>query len=254
MHMEIIRCILIDDEEDARFTLRNCLENFCEGIEIIAEADGVSTGIEAIKAGEPDLVFLDIRMYPGTGFDVLEAVSDLQFDIIFVTAYDKYAIRAIRFSALDYLLKPLDIDDLQKAISKLREARKEPREDLRFQIFKENLHAINEEYSRIVLPTMEGFIVQEVKEIIRCEADRNYTHFHLENGKKLIIPRTLKIYDELLSQLGFFRTHQSHLINLNKIIEYKRRKKGGIAILKDKTEVPVSDSRKDDFKERFLGG
>ena len=120
-------------------------------------------------------------------------------------------------------------------------------------IFKENLNAINEQYGRIVLPTLQGFIVVDVKNIVRCEADRNYTHFLFGDGKKVVIPRTLKVYDELLENQGFYRAHQSHLINLRQVAEYRRRKKGGIAILKDGTEIPVSESRKDGFMDQFVG-
>lgn len=248
-----IRTLIIDDETDARFTLRSHLENFCQGVEIIAEAQDVAGGVAAIRKHRPELVFLDIRLSPGSGFDILERIETIDFHVVFVTAYDEYAMRAIRFSALDYLLKPVGIEELQNALAKLRQQQDDPLGDLRYKIFQENLSAINKEFSRIVLPTMEGFIVQDVKEIIRCEADRNYTHFFLENGKKVVIPRTLKTYDELLSSLGFYRVHQSHLINLKQIVEYKRRKKGGIAILKDGMEVPVSESRKDGFMKRFLG-
>ncbi len=248
-----IRALIIDDEEDARFTLRNALENYCQNVQVLGEARDVAGGVKALQEMDPDLVFLDIRLSPGSGFDILEQLPEIRFQVIFVTAYNEYAMRAIRFSALDYLLKPVDIAELQQALERMRTQQQDPLGRLRYKIFQENLRAMNETYSRIVLPTMEGFLVQEVKEIIRCEADRNYTHFFLLNGKKTVIPRTLKTYDELLSQLGFCRVHQSHLVNLKQITEYKRRKKGGVALLRDGTEIPVAESRKDAFIERFLG-
>ncbi|MEL6673432.1 MAG: LytTR family DNA-binding domain-containing protein [Bacteroidota bacterium] len=244
-----LRTLLVDDEEDARFMVRTYLEKFCPQVDVIGEAHSVETALRAIQQDEPDLVLMDVRLSPGSGFDVLEQLPEVNFATIFITAHDEYAMRAIRFSALDYLLKPVDVEELAAAIEKAR-----PREeaDLRMDIFRENLRHPSDHFDRIVLPTMEGFIVQEVKDILRCEADRNYTHVILINGKKMVIPRTLKTYDELLSRLGFFRTHQSHLVNLKQVAEYKRRKKGGIAILKDRTEIPVSDSRKDGFIESFL--
>ena len=250
----MVKALIVDDEEDSRVSLRTYLNHFCDFVDIVGEADGVESGLEAIKTHKPDLVFLDVRLSPGSGFDILQEVSEIDFEVIFITAYDEYAVKAIRFSALDYLLKPVDIDELVQAVQKVYDKQKESSQDtLRYDIFKENLNAINEQYGRIVLPTLEGFMVVEVKSIIRCEADRNYTHFLFEGGKKVVIPRTLKVYDELLENLGFFRVHQSHLVNLQQVSEYRRRKKGGIAILKDRTEIPVSESRKDSFMDLFTG-
>lgn len=244
----MIKTILIDDEENARISLRGLLEGFCPEVEVVAEADTVGKGVAAILQHEPDLVFLDIRLNPGSGFDVLQALDNIDFEIIFVTAYNEYAIRAIRFSALDYLQKPVDVDELVAAVTRLAEKRKEEKPALQLEIFKD---ALNAQYGRIVLPTLEGFVVVELKEIIRCEADRNYTHFFLKANKKLTISRTLKVYDELLADNGFARIHQSHLINLSQIREYKRRKKGGIIFLADGTELPVSESRKDELMRKL---
>jgi two-component system LytT family response regulator len=246
----MIKAILIDDEENARITLGGLLDGFCPEVKVVAEAETVEKGIAAILEHEPDLVFLDIRLNPGSGFDVLDALDSIDFEVIFVTAYNEYAIRAIRFSALDYLQKPVDVDDLVAAVDRLKEKQKEDKTALQFEIFKD---ALNAQYGRIVLPTLEGFVVVELKEIIRCEADRNYTHFFLHPNRKLTISRTLKVYDELLGENGFVRIHQSHLINLAQIREYKRRKKGGIIFLADGTELPVSESRKDELMRR-LGG
>ncbi len=246
----MIQTILIDDEENARITLRGLLEAFCPEVEIVGEADSIKSGIAVIKEKEPDLVFLDIRLNPGSGFDILQALDAVDFEIIFVTAYNEYAIRAIRFSALDYLQKPVDVDELQAAVERLAEKHKAEKPAMQLEIFKD---ALNAQYGRIVLPTLEGFVVVELKNIIRCEADRNYTHFFLDTHKKLTISRTLKVYEELLGENGFVRIHQSHLINLAQIREYKRRKKGGILFLADGTELPVAESRKDELM-RKLGG
>lgn len=247
----MIQTLLVDDEEDARVILRSYLSMYCENVKVIGEANGVKTGLQAIRSLKPDLVFLDVRLSPGSSFDILHQLEEIDFDIIFTTAHDEYAVKAIRFSAIDYLLKPIDIDELTRAVTKVSEKKREDSRKMRYDIFRENLSILNEQFGRIVLPTMDGFVVVEVKNIVRCEADRNYTHFFFVDGKKTTIPRTLKIYDDLLGNLGFFRAHQSHLINLQQVTEYKRRKKGGIAILRDHTEIPVAENRKDDFIERF---
>lgn len=244
----MITTILIDDEENARITLRGLLEGFCPEVEVVAEAETVGKAVAAILQHKPDLVFLDIRLNPGSGFDVLQALDTIDFEIIFVTAYNEYAIRAIRFSALDYLQKPVDVDDLVTAVKRLAEKKKEKKPSLQLEIFKD---ALNAQYGRIVLPTLEGFVVIELKNIIRLEADRNYTHFFLDTPEKLTISRTLKTYEELLGDNGFARIHQSHLINLSQIREYKRRKKGGIVFLADGTELPVSESRKDELMNKL---
>lgn len=246
----MIRTIIIDDEEDARVNVRTCLTHFCKEVEILCEADGVESGLNAIQHYQPELVFLDVRLSPGSGFEILKQLDEIDFEVVFITAYDEYAISAIRFSALDYLLKPVDINELVAAVKKVEQKRNELQKNIRYEILKKNL---NEHISQIVLPTMEGFIVVEVKQIIHCIANRNYTQFIFEGGKRIVVSRTLKVYDKLLRDFGFLRVHQSHLINLKQVAEYRRRNKGGIVILKDGTEVPVSESRKDDFVNQYIG-
>ncbi|MEL7531074.1 MAG: LytTR family DNA-binding domain-containing protein [Bacteroidota bacterium] len=248
-----IRTLIIDDEADARFALRNYLQTYCEEVEILEEIATVERALAVIPQHEPDLVFLDVRLSPGSGFDILERLDATPFAVIFVTAYDEYALRAIRFSALDYLLKPIDPDELEAAVGKVRQGlnQNKAEADPRISLFKSQLQMPQQE-GRIVLPTMEGFVVRDVKSIVRCEAERNYTHFFFVDGSKMLIPKTLKVYDELLCDLGFFRVHQSHLLNLKQIVEYKRRKKGGIAHLINGEEIPVSESRKEGFMQHFL--
>ena len=246
----MIRAIIIDDEEDARVNLRTHLSHFCKEVEILDEADGIESGLQAIRKYQPELVFLDVRLSPGSGFDILKQLEEIDFEVIFITAHDEYAINAIRFSALDYLLKPVDIAELVSAIKKVGQKQYKLQKNIRYEILKKNF---NEQFSQIVLPTMEGFIVVKVEQIIRCKADQNYTQFILEGNKKIVVSRTLKVYERLLKGFGFLRVHQSHLVNLKQVVEYRRRQKGGTAILKDGIEVPVSDSRKDDFLNRFMG-
>jgi two-component system LytT family response regulator len=246
----MIRTLLIDDEATARISMRGLLTHFCPQVEVVGEADAVAAGIALIQAEQPDLVFLDVKLNPGSGFDILQALDPINFEVIFVTAHNEFAIRAIRFSALDYLLKPVDVDELAGAVERLSRKTSPSPEQVQLEIFKD---ALNAQFGRIILPTLEGFVVVEIREIIRCEADRNYTHFWLEGGKKLTISRTLKYYDELLGESGFVRIHQSHLINLAQIKEYKRRKKGGIVFLNNDLELPVAESRKGDLLQRLKG-
>ncbi|MEL6589362.1 MAG: LytTR family DNA-binding domain-containing protein [Bacteroidota bacterium] len=249
----MIKTILVDDEADARFTLKAYLQSYAEEIDILAEVGTVERALAVIPQLEPDLVFLDIRLSPGSGFDILSRLDTVSFAVIFVTAYDEYALRAIQFSALDYLLKPVDPDLLDQAITKVRRRleKETSAQDPRLSLLQTQLQLPKQE-GRLVLPTMEGFIVKDIKRIIRCEAERNYTHFYFADRTKMLVPRTLKVYDELLSPLGFCRVHQSHLLNLQQIEEYKRRKKGGIAILAQGQEIPVSESRKEGFLQQFL--
>lgn len=191
-------------------------------------------------------------MSSGTGFDVLEGVGEVNFQTIFVTAHDKYAVRAIRVSALDFLLKPVDIDELVAAVEKVSTEEPSATEDIRYQVIKKELAQPAGQTGRMVLPTQEGLQVVSTESIVCCEADRNYTIFWFNNGKKALIPKTLKFYEELLSPAGFFRIHQSHLVNLSYIVEYKRRKKGGIIFLKDRMELPIAESRKMNFQQMFL--
>lgn len=247
--------LLIDDEADARAVLRAHLQKHCPEVEVAAEAASVKAAIEAIDHHQPDLVFFDVRMTPGTGFDVLEGVAAVNFHTIFVTAHDEYAVRAIRVSALDFLLKPVDPDELVAAVEKVRQVAnsRSRKADVRYEVFREEMLRSGNQTGRMVLPTQEGFQVVNIDSIVRCEADRNYTRFWFENGQKALISRTLKSYEELLVPSGFFRIHQSHLVNLSYIVEYKRRKKGGILFLRDGTELPVSETRKMSFQQIFLG-
>lgn len=250
----MLRTIIIDDEANARITLRSMLASHCPEVHVVAEASGMESGQLALESEQPDLVFLDVRLHPGTGFDILEAIPEPSFQTIFITAHDEYAVRAIKVSALDYLQKPVAPEELVAAVEKVRQRQSHslPEENqVRYQVIREFL-SYGSHPKRMVLPTQHGFQVVETDQIIRCEADRNYTCFILNGGKNVLIPRTLKSYEEILVPAGFFRIHNSHLINIQYIGEYRRRKKGGIVFLKDGTEIPVSESRKVSFQQMFL--
>ncbi len=246
----MIRGIIIDDEPDSRNTISNILRQYCNNITITGEAGSVGEGLTLIAGEKPDVVFLDIQMNDGTGFDLLEQLKEIDFQIIFVTAYDQYALRAIKFSALDYILKPVDPQQLIEAVEKIR---------LKPAAFEEVTQKLNillrnkNGFERITLPTLDGFNFVDIKDIIRCEAESNYTRFYLNTGKKVLVTRTLKEFEEYLTPLNFFRVHQSHLVNLKYVDQYIKGD-GGSVIMIDGAEVEVSRRRKDAFLKMISGG
>jgi two-component system, LytTR family, response regulator len=233
--------LIIDDELTSAETLKGLLERYCPQIEVLGCADGVKTGIAAIEKYKPEIVFLDVEMKDGTGFDLLEQLpDDLPQQVIFVTAFDQYAIKAFRFCALDYLLKPVDPDLLKQAVEK---AVKLTDRNLshKIKILKNN----KETPDKIVLPSREEFFVAEVKEIIRCEANGNYTIFYMKTRQPLLVSRTLKEFDEILSSMRFLRVHKSHLINLDYVERFLPKENQ--VVMKDGSVAEVSRRRRDYF-------
>ncbi|MBN2745252.1 MAG: response regulator transcription factor [Bacteroidales bacterium] len=240
-----LNSIIIDDEKHSRETLQEMLVRYCR-IATIGEADGVESGIEAIENLKPNLVFLDIKMNDGTGFDLLRKINNRNFHVIFTTAYDQYAINAIRFSALDYLLKPIDIEELKAAVDRAKSAIEEddiPETNQKMDVLIHNTQS-NDKLQKIVLSTSEGMHIVDVKNIIRCEADDYYTHIYIEGQKSIMISRTLKEIESSLSGSDFIRTHKSHLVNLSYIKTYVKSD-GGYLILKNGENVPVSRRKKE---------
>lgn len=231
----MIRAVIIDDIPEAVSVLKADLENYCVNIEVVGSADGVVSGAKLIKEVNPDLVFLDIQMPDGTGFDLLEILPNTNFKLIFTTASDEFAVKAFKFSAVDYLLKPIDPDELMDAVSRV-EDQDQPAE--RIDLLKENFN----KPKRIALNTLEKIHIVDVGEILRCESNINYTMFYFTDGTKLLVTKTLKEFDKLLADQGFIRVHQSHLINTNFIKEFI--KSDGYIIMKDGTKVPVSTRKK----------
>ena len=240
----MIKTIIIDDEQKAREAITDLLAAYCPNVKVIAQAENVETGVAAIKQNKPDLVLLDINMPDGTGFDVLKKLDTIQFKVVFITAYEEYAIKAIKFSALDYIVKPIDPDELVQAIEKVEHSIEKDNINLKLNAFLSNMEHINKGAKKIVLKTSESMHIVNVQDIIRCEADGNYTRFFLIDGKKLIVSRVLKEFDEMLEEYGFCRTHQSHLININHIERFDKRD-GGSVVMKDGTEVPVSSRKRE---------
>lgn len=241
-----MKLIIIDDEDRARKSIIDLLKLSPHNLDIIAEAADVRSGIEAIRKHKPDLVILDIDMPDGTGFDLLKELDYIHFKVIFVTAYEEFAVRAFDYSAIDYILKPVDPVKLMDAISKAQKIVDQENVNLRLNALFANLENINPDSKKLVLKTSEKIYIVNTSDIIRCESDMGYTQFFLADGKKILVSRNLKDYDLMLDGLGFFRIHQSHLINL-KFIDYYDKTEGGSVIMKDNSHLPLSRRKKESF-------
>jgi two-component system LytT family response regulator len=239
----------VDDEQKSRESLRILLQDFCENIEISALCQNVSEGISAIHQHKPDVIFLDIQMQRETGFDLLTKIEEVNFEVIFTTAHSEYAIKAFKFSAIDYLLKPIDIDDLQKALAKVEKKQNENISS-RLEHLIQNLKSTAPENYKLALPTVDGLVFVKLIDILYCEASSNYTEIHTFNKSKYIVSRTLKQYEDLLSEHNFFRIHNSYLINLNAIKKYVRGD-GGYVVLENEVTLDVSKRKKDAFLSRI---
>jgi len=244
--------LLVEDELHSREFLKNLLGTFCDDVTVVATAEAVPEAVEAIDRLRPELVFLDIEMQSGTGFDVLQRVRYRDFDVVFTTAYDHYAIQAIRVSAVDYLLKPIDVEELQAAVEKVKQRRKQPSANPALERLLENLAAPNPEQQTITLATMEGLEFVPLGQITRLEAAGAYTTFFLKDGRKIMVSKNLKEYENILPPRLFFRIHNSHLINL---AEVKRMIKtdGGYAVMKDDSVVMISPKKRDEFLHLMTG-
>jgi len=248
-----IKAIIVEDEETGRETLRNYVNKYCEGVTIVAECANIKEGNKAIEEHNPELVFLDVEMPFGNAFDLLEQLESVNFETIFVTAYSQYAIKAINYSASYYILKPIDIDELEKAVEKVREniaSKNGINNTVQTKVLLENIRTTQNQQKKIVLPVLDGFEVVGVNDIVRCEANDNFTNFYLINGDKKVICRTLKFYDDILNDSGFLRVHRSHLVNTQYIKSYKKGK-GGVLIMSDNSHVDVSASKKQDLLAFF---
>lgn len=246
----MLKAVIVEDEKASRETLRAYLEKYCLQVQIVGEADSVKTGLKEIRLHNPDLVFLDVEMPYGNAFDLLDQVEEQDFETIFVTAYDHYAMKALNFSASYYLLKPIDIEELVKAVEKVADTKSSEEHNLRTRILIENIRIENKQLQKIVLPLIDGFEVVRVSDILYCRADDNFTEFHFLDSSKKLICRTLKFYEQLLSEFDFVRIHKSTLINLQYLKRYKKGK-GGQVILDKEICLDVSATRKKDLLDRI---
>ncbi|MBS1663146.1 MAG: response regulator transcription factor [Bacteroidetes bacterium] len=248
----MIRTILVDDEIDSIRVLRKLLETFCPEVSIVGDADGVETAARLIRAASPDLVILDIEMVQGNAFDLLNQLQPLSFRVIFVTAFDNYAIRAFKYSAVDYLLKPVDIDELRSAIERVAaHSRDNSTLAQQMQLLMENVGALQMSQQKMAIPTITGLIFVPVNDIIRFEGKGGYTHIYLGSGEQIVATRTIKDYEDILPETVFFRIHNSQIINLQKIKKYNKGR-GGDVTMEDGSVIEVASRRKEEFLRRLL--
>lgn len=244
----MIKAIIVEDEKMSRETLRRMLDKYCPAVEVVAEADGYRKGMEEIRKNPPDVVFLDIQMPDGSGFRLLEEIGEISFEVIFTTAFDQFAIKAIKYSALDYLLKPIIPQDLIDAVERVEKRKEQARKRKNLDLLAQNLKTEDEFRNKIVLSTSDMVHVIHVDDIIRCESDNYYTYFYFRDGRKLLVSKTLKENEELLSHHNFIRPHKSHLVNVKYIKNYIRHD-GGYILMTDGSKVPVSRRKKDKIME-----
>jgi two-component system LytT family response regulator len=243
--MSKFKTVIVDDESDAVSFIRSIIEDYIPQLEVVATANSAKEGVIAITKAQPELVFLDVEMPNGNGFSLLEQFPEKSFDVIFVTAFNHYAIQAIKFSAVDYILKPINIKEFIGAVTKVLENKlSHAHSGQNYNLLFENLKSTLP--SKLAIPTSEGMEYLNTANIIRIEADRSYSWFYLANGRKILVSRNLKEYHELLANRNFFRPHNSHLINLEYVKKYIRQDGGSIQ-LSDGSEVPVARGKKDLF-------
>jgi two-component system, LytTR family, response regulator len=247
----MIEAVIIEDEKRSANFLKNLVKEYCPDVVLLGEATSVKSGLELIQKAKPTLVFQDIEMPDGTAFDLLEQIHEKNFHIIFTTAYDHYALRAIKFSALDYLLKPINFLELQAAVEKLKSKNLDASSLSNINMLIKNLSLSAEKsQQKIALPTMDGHIFVNVDDIIRFEAEGGYTYVFLSKGGKILISRTLKDFEEFVNEDDFVRIHHSHLINIKHVKKYVKGS-GGYVIMDDGSEVEVSVRKKDEFFKKM---
>ena len=243
----MIKCIIVDDEKLGREGLQQMLNLYCPHVDVSAVCKNVEEAKIAIKKQNPDLVFLDIHMPEKSGFELIQEAEIINYEVVFVTAHDQYAIEAFKFAAIDYLLKPVHPDRLQKAVLRVEDGIRKKNIAQHFQVVKSFL---GQEDKRLSLPTNKGYSIRQLKDIIYCKALTNYTEFFFTDGKHLIVSTSLKIYEDLLQEHNFVRVHRSYLVNISHIVEY-RKGKHPFVLLTDSHEIPVSTNRKEELLSRI---
>ena len=243
-----MRVLIIDNEDRIRNGLIKQLKSFCKSITEINEATGVESGIKAIKQFDPDLVFLDVEMDDGNGIDLIKRIGTFNFQLVFITAHDKYAVSAFKLSAIDFLLKPIDPEELISSVNRAGQNIKNRNLEMQFQILQESLSSITVNEKKIVLKDSESIYFVKVADIVHCKAEGPYTEFYLIPQQKITISKSLKEYEELLEPYGFIRTHHSHLVNIKRVVRFDKAD-GGSLLLENKQTVPVSQRKRDQILE-----
>lgn len=251
--MSEIKAIIVDDEQHCIDALRAMLQKKCPEVAVLAGVNSVKEARQLIDEMRPDLVFLDVEMPHQNGFELLKQYDKLTFDVIFTTAYEQYALKAIKFNALDYLLKPFSVQELQEALRKFHERRSQKPDTAiaPLEVFLQNMKTLQQTNKKIALPTINGLVFMPVQNIVRCESTGNYTKIFFTDKKQLLVSKPLKEFEELLTEVDFFRVHNSHLINLQQMESYLQGE-GGFALMSDGTQVEVSRRRKAEFLKKAM--
>ncbi len=246
----MVKVIIIDDEENVREALQQIIHLYHPEINVCASCSSISSAILAVKEHQPDVLFLDVEIGAESGFDIFKHFPEPEFKVIFVTAYEQYAAQAFRFAALDYLLKPVDPDLLAEALKKTSDVLDRKKIAVKINSFLHNMDDISKDFKRIVLKTADTIHLVNLRDIMYCEADRSYTNFYLADQSRIMVSHTMGEYEDLFSNYGFLRIHQSYLLNLNYFKRYEKND-GGKAILKDNTALPVATRKKDHLLQRL---
>lgn len=246
-----MRALVIDNETEIRSSVVDLITAFCTDIKEIGQADGVENGIQKIKDFVPDIVFLDVELGDGTGMDLLTRLGKVDFYVVFITAYHKYAVDAFRFSAIDFLLKPINPEELMRSVERIN-SQNNVRIIDQIKVLKEIITNTLNHDKKIVLRDNASIYFVKISDIIRCESDRSYTSFIIKEQKSIIVSKGIKDYEELLSPHGFIRTHQSHLVNVSKIVRFDKHE-GGYLVMENGHHVPVSQRKKEEVIELLSG-
>jgi len=238
------KLVIIEDEQETLSAIVKIINDYCQGVSIIGTASDFNSAKELFQNSKPDIALLDINLPGGNTFDILKSLPSINFKVIFITAFEEYAIQAIKFSAIDYLLKPVDPAELVSSIHQAAKTVEEENYKMKLEAFFRNIGEPAFDHKVIVLKTSESIHIVEVRDIVRCESDSSYTTFYLFDGQKILISKPLKEYDDLLSAYHFFRAHQSHLVNM-KFIKKFEKTEGGYIVMRDGSTVPVSLRKKD---------
>lgn len=239
-----MRVVIVDDEKRTRELISKMIESLQLDIEVVGEGESVDTGVRLIESQQPDLVLLDIQLSDGNGFDIIKALSHRNFQVIFITAHEEYAIKAIKFSALDYVLKPIDVNELRGALTRALASQETQSTEKQYDALQHNTSGLPKK--RLVLKTAESVFVMDLDDIIRCESERNYTRFFFTSGNRVLVSKTLKEYETILSGGQFMRISQSHIINLAHVDRYDKID-GGSVVMKDNSHIPLSPTKKELF-------
>lgn len=250
MEVFVLKAIIVDDERKSRESLKVLINDFCKDVKVVGTAESVSEAIGLIEQYEPDMVFLDIQMNAETGFDLLKKMVQVNFEVIFTTAHSEYAIEAIKFSALDYLLKPIDIEELKNAVKKYKNKRSGNSISKKIENLIENFKSNHSDSFKMALPTAEGLVFVNLTDITYLEADGSYTKVYKNNGEVFMVTKNLKEYEGLLNNKNFFRIHNSYLINLNEVERYVKGE-GGYVVMKNGKNLDVSKRKKQAFLNKI---